>query len=163
MVILVATSLAGCGGGDEPNPAPQASSPIAGERATVPTIREVSALWYVNKGVTAVVRLTGAITANEAAFFVDPSLRVGQTPGPNQGVEPAERIGERGRHCYVVTARRLLPVKTPDPGSATTFGFAAKAEGKSGTLTDVAPARFSDGYVDGWQFAAARQMGCGDT
>ncbi len=135
--------------------------PASATRAATPELRQVSTLRYVNNGVTAVIRLTKPIAANESAFFVDPSLRVGQTPGKNQGVEPVERIGAKGRHCYFVSARRLMPVKKPKPGSSTKFGFAAKAQGKSGKLTDVVPARFARRYVAGWQFAAAERMGCG--
>lgn len=153
-VLLSATGAACADGGGRA---------IATGVATPAAIREVSTLRYVNNGVTAVVRLTAPIAANESAFFVDASLRVGQTPGTNQGVEPAERIGAKGRDCYFVSARRLVPVKTPKPGSTTKFGFAAKAEGKSGKLTDVVPARFAQRHGAGWQFAAAERMGCGDS
>jgi subtilisin family serine protease len=129
--------------------------------AALPTIVGVSELTYVNHGVSGVVRLSAPIQANEAAFFVDPSLRVGQTPGDNQGVEPAERIGQRGRNCYFVAVRRLVPVARPTPGSPTVFGFAAQARGKSGTLTDVALARIARRHVPLGQFDAARTLGCG--
>lgn len=125
------------------------------------SVRQVSTLQYTNQTVEAIVKMSGRISANGSAFFVDPSLEVGQVPGANSGVSAAEAVGAKGKHCYSVEARRLKPVKAPRKGSRTKFGFARVAKGTSGRLTQVLDGRFASRYAADWKSSAAKKMGCG--